>query len=48
MLPLTKSLEDFEELMSEVALRLANTTDFDQAWEAANRVCNRYGIGQAA
>ncbi len=48
--PLAESAEEFEEFVSEVALRLrvANMYEFDQAWEVANRVCDRYGIGRAA
>ena len=50
MFPLAKSPEDFEEFVSEVALRLRvpNMNEFDQAWEVANRVCDSYGIGRAA
>jgi hypothetical protein len=41
------ALEDF---LSEMALRIAfrGMEGFEQAWEAANRICDRYEKSQAA
>jgi hypothetical protein len=40
--------QHIRELIDEVAVLLELSSDFDEAWEIANRVCDRYGLGRAA
>jgi len=37
-----------QQLIEEVVGMLELSPDFESAWEAANRVCDRYGLGRAA
>lgn len=40
--------QHLHELIDEVAGLLELSDDFEVAWEIANRVCDRYGLGRAA
>ena len=40
--------QHIRQLIDEVAVLLELSNDFDEAWEIANRVCDRYGLGRAA
>jgi hypothetical protein len=48
--PLSGRDLEFEEFVCEMALRLTmpQMSEFDQAWEIANEVCDRYHLGRAA
>ena len=41
---------EFEDFLGEISLRLVcrGMQGFDEAWDAANRVCDRYEKSQAA
>lgn len=40
----------FQEFLSEMTLRIAfrRMEDFEEVWEAANRICDKYEESQAA
>jgi hypothetical protein len=44
----TKGVEQIRDLIDEVVVLLELSRDFDVAWNIANEVCDRYGLGRAA
>jgi hypothetical protein len=40
--------EQNKQLVEDIAALVELSRDFDVAWEIANRVCDRYGLGLAA
>ena len=46
MSPLEKADNDLEAAISEIAMRIVvpRMSDFDDLWEIANRVCDRYNL----
>jgi len=50
MSPLEQFDRELEQIIRELTLRIGapRWSDFDRVWEAANEICDRYGITKAA
>ena len=50
MSPLEQLDRELEKIIRELTLHIMapRLSDFDRVWEAANEVCDRYGITKAA
>jgi hypothetical protein len=50
MSPITQFDQEMEKLIRELALRIVvpRIGEFDEVWEAANRICDRYLVTKAA
>ncbi len=50
MSPIAQFDQEMEKLIRELALRIVvpRISEFDDVWEVANRVCDRYLVSKAA
>jgi hypothetical protein len=48
--PIAQADHELEVVIRELSMRILvpRMTDFDDVWEIANRVCDRYGLEQKA
>ena len=46
MSPIAEADHELESVISELTMRIVvpRMSDFDEVWEIANRVCDRYGL----
>jgi hypothetical protein len=50
MSPVAQADQELESVIRELAMRILvpRMSDFDDVWEIANRICDRYGFQQQA